>query len=256
MLLKIPICLITGTPTGYDEIWIIGDTHMVSQARSVLIDLADIEAFNRKEPKSKLPYMLQNYEVLSGSFHHSWCFTTQILGGLNSLLADKWKLPNYIYILFSNDQIHDSEELGEELYPVLEELFTAINRALISRREILPKKAKRYKPPTVCVVRTVPKSNRKQEEKNFKNKRRTLNRALQRTALKFKWRTINIDTILPKQDKHFDDNGDELSKEGFRVFWSFLSEDLQAFERPITSSNKTFKNCSYAKRQDYYNTYY
>lgn len=222
---------------GYDEVWFIGDTHFLAQARAVLEDLNDVESFSRATSKVRLPYLLENFEVLFGSFHHSWSFTTQILGGLNGLLSTKWRLPNYIYMLFSNDQISDSEVLGEELYDVLKELFTSVNRAITARKVLLPKKARRYKPPSVCVVRTVPKSERKQSEKTFKNKRRTLNRAIQKTAADFQWRTINIDNILPKQEKHFDDQGNDLSKEGFRVFWEFVSEDLRCVEQSNNYNN-------------------
>lgn len=247
-VLTIRVFVFAGSPTGYDEIWIIGDTHMLARARAVLQDLKDIQLFNKEEPRARLPYIIENFEVLTGAFHHSWCFTTQMIGGLNSLLADKWKLPNYIYILFSNEQIHDSEELGDELFPVLKDLFTAITRAITTRRLLLPNKAKRSKPPSICVVRTVPKSETKQAEKNFKNKRRTLNRALQRLAADFGWRTLNIDTILPKQEKHFDESGEELSNEGFRLFWNFISDDLRAVESASRTSRKPYgvtKNYNY-----------
>lgn len=187
-----------------------------------------------------MPYILENFEIFFGSFHHSWAFTTQIRGGLNQLLSERWKLPSYIYLLFSNDQIEDSEILGDELYKVLNSLFTAVNRSLIDRKLLLPKKARRARPPGVIVVRTVPKSDRKQREKNFKNKRRSLNRAIQKTAQDFNWRSVNIDPILPTDETNFDEYGDELSAEGLRVFWNFLSDELKTL-REIAAEKKGIK---------------
>lgn len=240
-----------GRPTGYDEIWCIGDTHFLSQARAVLQDLHDVDAFKSDTPKQRLPYILENYEVITGAFHHSWSFTTQIKGGLNSLLAERWKLPCYIYIFFSNDQIEDSEVLGEELHSVIKRLFTDISRSITERKVLLPKKSQRYKPPTVCVVRTVPKANKRQEEKNFKNKRRTLNRTLQRLASDFQWRSVNVDTILPSNETLFGSNGHDLSKEGFRLFWQFISDDLKALVNDAPRST-SFKTCQLYKKPRIY----
>lgn len=222
---------------------------MLAQARATLEELKDANQFNNTETRARLPYILENFEVVVGSFHHSWSFFTQITGGLNSLLSAKWKLPNYIYIMFSNEQIKESEELGDLVYNVITNLFTKINRALLERKNILPKKARRSKPPQICIIRTVPRSDKKQEEKNFKNKRRTLNRAIQKMAAEFQWRTINVDTILPKTRSHFDEKGENLSKEGYRIFWDFISEDL----RELEEENKRLQ----PKRQFYnYNRYY
>lgn len=182
---------------------------------------------------------MDNYEVIIEAFHHSWSFSTQIKGGLNQLLSRKWKLPNYIFIMFSNDQIVESEILGDELYNVIANIFRQVARAITERRALLPKRAKRHRPPIVNVVRTVPKSDKKQEEKNFKHKRRTLNRAIQKIAADFKWRTINVDSILPKSDCHFDEKGDELSKQGLEQYWKFISEDLRDFDYGNHNKAKT-----------------
>lgn len=170
-------------------------------------------------------YILDNYEILIGTCHYSWCFTTQIRGGLTDLLSSRWKLPNAVYILFSNDQVEEAEILDGETYKVLNDLFTFINRSIIERRTNLPHKAKRRNPPEVTVVKTVAKSIELLNKNNFKNKRRTFNRALQKTAQNFKWRSINIDAIVPTEKDNFDENGDELSERGLKSLWHFLSED-------------------------------
>lgn len=219
-----------GSPTGYDEVWCIGDTHLLSQARIVMEEMKDIDSFKSGGPKTRLPFIFENFEVFVGSYHHSWSFTSQMLGGLNYLLSTKWKLPNYIYIFFSNEQISDMELLGEEFFPVLKKLFTNINRAIVERKSILPKKAKRFKPPVMCVVRTVTKSEDQQNSKNFKLRRRALNRTLQKLATEFQWKSINIDSILPKQAENFDERGNDLSKIGYQLLWQFISNDLRTME--------------------------
>lgn len=127
--------------------------------------------FNRDTPKERQLYLLQNYEVHVAGFHHSWCITTQIRGGLNSLLSSKWKLPNHIYICFSNDQVEDLEILDNEIFKVLENLFTYLNRAVIERRAVLPRKAKRGQLTSFTVVKTVAKATNTLNAGKFKFKR-------------------------------------------------------------------------------------
>lgn len=238
------LSLIAGAPTGFDEIWIIGDTHLLAQARKSLENLKDTNAFNNKGEKAKIPYIIDNFEITVSAFHFSWCITTQIRGGLNHLLLTKWRLPNYIYILFSNDQVDESEVLGGELYKVLDSLFSYISRALLERKIALPKKARRFKPPSIIIVKTVAKSSENLEIDDFKIKRRTFNRALQKEALNRQWRSINIDSILPSDHRNFSNNGEDLSDEGFIKFWNFLSEDLREQEKPreATSKERQYKN--------------
>lgn len=190
-------------------------------------------------PRKKRLFIMDQFEVLFSQCHYSWAFTTQIKGGLAHLLNKYWRLPNYIIIMFSNDQVEECDVLGDEIYKVLEELFTFINRALTERKSKLPKKAKRYKPPSVIIIKTVAKSQELLNSSNFKNRRRTFNRALQKTALNFNWSLINIDAIIPTAPVHFDDKGDELSDAGFRHFWEFLSEEIRRLETPESPTKAT-----------------
>lgn len=238
----VSVILLTGLPTGFDEIWIIGDTHFLAQARRILEQMKDNENFNNKTARGRLPFILDNFEVVFGTFHQSWCFTLQIIGGLNDLLAKKWRLPNYLYILFSNDQINESEILGDQVYTVLEHLFTNLNRSLIQRRETLPKKARRFKHTLVSVVKTVPRTEDQQDEGNFKNKRRAFNRALQKVAADLKWRSINIDALLPKEKTNFDKRGQDLSDAGFNIFWQFISDDLRKLETEQSQTDPHLTN--------------
>lgn len=203
--------------------------------------------------------MLENYEVITGAFHHSWCFTTQIKGGLNDLLSSNWRLPNYVYILFSNDQLDDCDILGDQIFNVLENCFTAVNRALIQRRFNLPKKAKRYKPTTVVVVKTVAKNESQMKENNFKLRRRSFNRALQKTSAELKWKAVNVDAIIPNQEDNFDEKGNNLSDRGFELYWNFLSEDLQCMDEgradSINSAYKQQQRTSLTKEQNRHGYY-
>lgn len=225
------IVSITGFPTGFNEVWAIGPSHFMSRARKYLLDLQDKGKFASagREHENNQLYLLDNFEVITSIYHGSWAFTAQIKGAFNDLLSTKWKLPNYIILAFSNDQIEDLDILGNEIYPVLNSIFCNISRGITSRKLQLPKKALRVQPPTVIVVRTVTRSAKAQEVNNFKFKRRTLNRAIQETALKYNWKTINIQTILPHLDDLFDDRGD-LSEEGFRTFWKYISQEVEMFE--------------------------
>lgn len=235
---------IVGKPVGYDEIWIVGDAHLLAQACKGLEILKDVDTFNNNQRKT-MPFILQNFEVFVGSFHYSWCFTTQIRGGLNGLLASKWRLPNYIYIMFSNDQVNDADILGDHIYAIINQLLTYVNRRLMERKSKLPKKARRYKKPTVTVIKTVPKFQEKLNENNFKIRRRTFNRVLQKEAMKLGFRSVNIDAILPSIRENFDEKGEELSDKGIELTWQFLSQDIKSMEYPPVNSstnNKIFND--------------
>lgn len=224
--------MFAGKPTGFDEIWVIGDTHFLARAKKSLDDLKDCQNFNRSDQAlgKTMPYMLEQFEIFIGQCHYSWSFTTQIRGGLASLLSTKWKLPNYLYMVFSNDQVEDCDILDDLIYKVLEDLFKFINRALIDRKLELPRKARRSNPPRVIVVKTVAKAKNLLDRNNFKIRRRSFNRALQKISQNFNWRSINIDSIVPTIPQNFDENGDELSDVGMKLFWQFISEDLRALE--------------------------
>lgn len=235
----------------------IGDTHLVAQARKVLNDLKEAEGFNRVG-KGKLLYLLEHFEVFIGACHYSWCFTTQIRGGLANLLSTKWRLPNYMYILFSNDQIEEADILKDEVYKVLEGLFTFINRAIISRKADLPTKSRRSDPPKITVVKTVAKSTEQLKIDNFKYRRRTLNRAIQKVASTFKWRSINIDSVVPDIASNFDQTGHNLSDEGMKLLWTFISDDVQMLNQAnqgTIGNNVKTKTTHYGPRTTFDRSY-
>lgn len=212
----------------------------MAQTRKALDELKGTGGFNRMG-KSNLLYMLEHFEVYIGSCHYSWCFTTQIRGGLADLLSSKWRLPNYIYIMFSNDQIEEADVLKDQIYKVLEGLFTFINRAIITRKIELPLKSRRSDPPKITVVKTVAKATRQLNTANFKNRRRTFNRALQKVASTFKWRSINIDSIIPDVSSNFDQTGHNLSDEGLKLIWNFISDDVKRMHQPGPPAAGTIK---------------
>lgn len=102
----------------------------------------------------------------------------------------------------------------------------------MDRRMRLPKKARRYKNTEVILVKTAAKSSAKLDLRNFKNKRRSFNRALQKTGQQMNWRSINIDSILPTNLDNFDETGEDLSPMGFKLYWKFLSEDVKLADLP------------------------
>lgn len=203
----------------------------MAHARKVLEDLKNSDKFNRMG-RLKLPYILENFEIFVGSCHYSWCFTTQIRGGLANLLSTKWRLPNYIYIIFSNDQVTQVDVLKDEIYKILEGLFTFVNRELTARKLELPYKSRRFDPPKVTVIKTVAKSLQQLNAANFKNKRRTFNRALQKVATAFGWRSINIDSVTPEMPGSFDESGHNLSDDGMKLLWHFISDDVKKLHQP------------------------
>lgn len=79
--------------------------------------------------------------------------------------------------------------------------------------------------PTVVVVRTVSKSKKFQDLNNFKNKRRTFNKALQKMGERSSFFTMNIDEITPRKEIFESDGG--LSPTGFNVFWNCINIEIK-----------------------------
>lgn len=236
---------------GFEELWVIGETTFMHKAIKYLRPL--INSGRRTESP---PYFTSRYDIFWEIDYEAKNFWSQIRNSLVKLMNARWKLPNYIIIIFSNKCVNDTLHYAQHLYIPMNALGDFISRVIFERTSELPTRSIRSTDPQVVVIRTVSKSDKFQELNNFKNKRRTFNKALQRMGERSSFRTVNIDEVTP-QKQLFDDNGD-LSPNGFNTFWNCINIDirnndtkrLKAFEeqngpvqvRPVERPQKDIRN--------------
>lgn len=221
---------------GFDELWIIGETSFTHTATKYLRPL-----INSGRKLEAPPYFTSRYDLKWDIDYDSKACWSQIRNSFARMLNQHWKLPNYIIIIFSNKCIQETLHYAQQLYLPMNALGDFINRAIFQRTTELPARALRPSDPQVILVRTVSKSDKFQELNNFKNKRRTFNKAVQKLSERNGFKSINIDQILPSKDI-FNSSGD-LSAEGYNIFWNdiniFIKQNdmkwLKAFEDQMGS---------------------
>lgn len=206
--------------TGFDEVWIIGETTFTHTALKYLRPLIH----NGRKDENP-PYLTSRYDCYWEVDYNGKTVWEQIRNSLIAIMNTRWKLPNYIIILFSNKAVVDTLHIAQHLYIPLNNLGDFINRTIFQRTSELPARALRPSDPQVLLIRTVSKSDKYQELNNFKNKRRTFNKALQKMAERNQFKSINIDDILPAKDL-FEGNGN-LSLVGFAIYWNFISLEVR-----------------------------
>lgn len=161
--------MIADDVTGFDEAWIIGETSFLNTAVKYLKML-----INNGRKNDAPPYLTSRYDCyweLTFDTKNIWA---QILNGLTNLLNRRWKLPNYIIVVFSNKCVQDTVHIANNLHIPMNMLGDHMNRIIFERTADLPPRALRSSDPQILLIRTVSKSNTFQELNNFKNKRRTL----------------------------------------------------------------------------------
>lgn len=218
-MLNKPTIDIVDNVTGFDELWIIGETTFMHTATKYL------RSFMRPGNQRSPPYLGSRYDVKYEINYKDKGTWVQIRNSLTALMNDNWKLPNYLLIIFSNKSVQETLHYAHDLDIPMNSLSDFINRVFFERTAALPCKALRPSDPQVVVVRTVSKSQKFQDLNNFKNKRRTFNKALQRMSERVRFRSLNVDDILPGKDI-FEPDG-ELSPMGFQLFWNYISLDIK-----------------------------
>ena len=143
--------------TAYDDIWLIGD-RFINKSIDVLEDYMGL--FNAKTKHTQFDsYIATNYDVLAYT-NDDDSVVRSVLGRLRNALAialnENDKLPKYILIVLDTDLmkcIKFSKPGLSELYgSTLKWLFNEFHAAIVTRKNQLPAKAKKYMYPQMFVV--------------------------------------------------------------------------------------------------------
>lgn len=206
--------------TGFDEIWVIGEKTFMQAATKFLRPM-----INNGRKQDMPPYFTSRYDVYWQIEYDNRNIWSQIKNAFVNLLNKRWKLPNYLVIIFSNKCVNDTLHYAQHLYIPMNALGDFVNRMIFERTTELPTRALRAADPQVMLIKTVSKLATLQDTNNFKNKRRPFNKAVQKLVERNHFRSINIDEIMPGKDL-FEKDG-ELSPVGFSTFWNSINLDIK-----------------------------
>ena len=191
-------------------------------------------------------YVASNYDILAYTNDNDSAVKS-VLGKFRNAMAialnENDKLPKYILVVFDTDLMRSIDlENGKpglsELYGrVLNYLFEEYHAAIISRKEQLPSKAKRYLYPQLFVT-TVP------QHKSFRD---NLNRHRFNQCVEFLAGTHNEMKVLRmKRRWNYEDPTlvsaeGTLTEDGLLAYWASIDKALQFWE---TGKKKSYHNPS------------
>lgn len=207
------------------DIWIFGDVFL-TEAVAVLREMQNLK-------KDEL-YLYANYDlqIYYPKLMSTDNFATQIRCELFTALEEHNKLPSIILIVLGNKDIGKKVYNPDQTRRVWNCLFKEIKRAIATRKEDLPPKAKSEHKPRVLITNMFPRSKEFAErvdetDESFKTKRRRFNGLLPVIASSFEFGVVPINGILPESTEFFQANTGQLNGKGMKEFWSNLSRELK-----------------------------
>lgn len=221
------------------HIWFIGDELLDNTANS-LRKLKNEYIFDASKPQLGI---FKDFHV--EAFHDSEVKPTykNILRKVrNNLTAALNKfpqiLPTYVVVLLNNNVIQDQAFVEYELKSILKKVLNDVGRLLSIRKDQLAAKSRNLLVDTeVFFTRPLPKPTIFGGDQRFKNSRRQVNAMLDRLALTYDFKILNVDVINCSQKVLFENSG-QLSDFGKEQLWIFLAEFLESRQRNIVTALK------------------
>lgn len=219
------------------DAWILGDVFL-TEAVAVLREIQnqnrdDLYLYNEYDPQLYFPKLLSKDT-----------FASQIRCQLATALEEHNKLPALIILILGNKDVDDKVLNPECTRKVWTALFTEISRAIKTRKEDLPRKAKSPKEPRVFITNLFPRFKDQNDRtdrshESYKTKRRRLNGILPPLAGQFGFKVLPINGILPDNPDHFIMNTGKLSGKGLKQFWESLASELKIQDVRSVEEEKT-----------------
>lgn len=218
------------------DAWILGDTFL-TEAVAVLRELQNLNRdelylYHEFDPQIYYPKLLCNDT-----------FASQIRRQLYTALEEHNKLPSIMVVVLGNKDIDNKALNPECTRKVWNALFTEIQRAIRTRKEDLPHKAKINSEPRIYITNLFPRYNTHNDaldksKESFKTKRRRLNGILPQVASNFEFKILPINGILPDSSDLFNSGTGQLNGKGLKEFWSILSKELKIQEFRVAEQQK------------------
>lgn len=171
-------------------------------------------------------------------------FASQVRCQLYTALEEHNKLPAAIIVIVGNKDIDLKVYNPEYTRKVWSALFTEMQRAIRTRKEDLPSKAKFPDEPQVFIANIFPRGSVFSDKcdlthETFKTKRRRLNGILPQVASSFEFKVLAINGILPENSELFVMNTGQLNGKGIKEFWNSLSKELKVQDFKAKERNKS-----------------
>lgn len=220
-VLSVPVC-------ANKDIWILGDTFL-TEAVAVLREIQnqskdELYIYSEYDPQIYYPKLLATDT-----------FVSQIRCELYTALEEHNKLPALIIIIVGNKNIDHKVLNPEFTRKVWSALFTEIQRAIKTRKEDLPKKAKSDLEPRICIANLVPRFKEHNENtdlthESFKTKRRRFNGILPQITNNLDFKVLPINAILPDNADLFVVSNGQLIGKGLKEYWVNLSQEVKILD--------------------------
>lgn len=227
---KFTFDLFSDNITPVKHVWFVGD-ELLERTANTLRKLMNQHIFDATKPEL---YIYREYHV--EAFHDSEVKPTyrNIMRKVRNNLTfamNKFPaiLPTYLVILINNGYLHDPAFVEFEMKTILKRVFNDVGRLLSSRKDQLAKKNCNISGDTeVFMIRPIPKPAASlTHDYKFKNTRRNFNQMLDKLALTYNFKPLNIDEINCSQRALFEKQSGELSDYGRERMWHSISEFLK-----------------------------
>lgn len=121
--------MIVGNVPAFDEIWIIGERTFLHTAIKYLKPMINVD--RQVTP----PYLTSRYDVHWDINYKDDGFWAQIRNSFVTLLNNRWKLPNYVIVIFSNHCVNSTVHMAHHLHIPMDDLADFINRKFYKERQ-------------------------------------------------------------------------------------------------------------------------
>lgn len=171
-------------------------------------------------------------------------FASQVRCQLYTAFEEHNKLPSVILVVLGNKDVDNKVLNPECTRRVWTALFNEIKRAVATRKEDLPHKAKREDEPRVMFTNMFPRYQNHNEavdltKESFKTKRRRLNSILPQVANNFDFKILSVTGILPENAELFTVATGQLNGKGMREFWLSVCRELKVQDLRVAEKNKS-----------------
>lgn len=219
------------------DIWILGDVFL-TEAVAVLREIQNLN-------KDQL-YLYSDYDpqIYYPKLLATQSFANLIRCQLFTALEEHNKLPSVIILILGNKNIDQMVMNPEQTRRVWNALFVELSRAIKTRKNDLPAKARSEFEPRVFVSNVFPrfKDHNERIDKGFepfKTKRRRLNGILPQVASAYEFEVLPINGIIPDQSELFSTSTGFLNGKGIKEFWSNLSREFKLHDVRFEEKKKS-----------------
>ena len=225
--------LIPDTVDAYERIWIIGDKFVESTFAQYF---QNVYGDNMKKSYLKAHYDVTGYcpgtEFLNGNI------LSRLRNALTAAINKQQLFPKAILIVLESDLLdslkHKKPGISDLMGRTIEWLFNQFHRMVITYKEKLPSKSRKFKYPTI-LWSSLP-LHKDWERSGINEYRMKFNTCLKNTVslfremefLPIKWDDLDEDLLVDRR----------MSSKGLTTYWSALNDAFESWDKEQMKSSK------------------